>query len=343
MSKESKKQIINKTEFLDILKQVKVGIGTQNSIESMAYFFFSKNYIVTYNNTVSIQYPFKTDFSLFVKAKDLFTIISKVTAKKISIQTDKKSLHINSKSMKASLNTISDDEIVSRIHTVSKYIKKAKWKSLPDNFLECVSLCSFASSKNEEELTLSCIHVNKDYCVASDNKRIAHAELDSEMDDMFLKSSEVGNLALINPTKYYVSKSWLHFKNKEGCVFSIRKVQGEFPDFSNFLKFKGNSIKMPKNIVEGTDLASIFVTEDQRAVEITIKNKICLVSISTESGTLKFKTKIDYKGTKIQFLMNPDFLKEMLGYSTKLTVNEKMAKLHTDKFTLITALAILEE
>ena len=77
------KTVVNKSTLLDVLKKVKPGIASKDIIESMTYFFFSGEDIITYNDHISIQHPFKTNFSFFVKAKDFFSIVSKISVQEI--------------------------------------------------------------------------------------------------------------------------------------------------------------------------------------------------------------------------------------------------------------------
>jgi len=337
------KTVVNKSTLLDVLKKVKPGIASKDIIESMTYFFFSGEDIITYNDHISIQHPFKTNFSFFVKAKDFFSIVSKISVQEITLMEEQDKLVLKCQSVLAKLCTIKDDEVISRISTVKDSLVDTEWKSIPENFLECISLCSFAAAKGESDLTLTCIKVNGDYCVASDNQRVAFAKLTTPMDFFFLKSSEVNNLTAINPIKYSVEDSWIHFQNADSCIFSIRKVMGEFPDFFPFLNFDGASINVPKEITEGVDLASVFSDPETPSITLLIQKGVCMITVESPHGELKFKTKIDYSGDDIKFKINPLFLREMLSHSTEITISETRAKLETASFSLLTALVVESE
>jgi len=92
---------MEKIRLLNALEKIKPGISNKGIVESMSYFMFSGKDVITYNDKISIQHPLKTDFSLFVKANDLYKIISKLTAKKVFLTEKKDKLHIKSKSLKA--------------------------------------------------------------------------------------------------------------------------------------------------------------------------------------------------------------------------------------------------
>jgi hypothetical protein len=52
---------------------------------------------------------------------------------------------------------------------------------------------------------------------------------------------------------------------------------------------------------------------------------------------------VDYKDEPIQFVINPEFFKEMLKHSTTLTFSEGKAKLETKNYSILTALYVSEE
>lgn len=306
----------------------------------MSYFLFSGKNIVTYNDKISIQHPFKTGFNLFVKASDLYNIISKLKAEKIKLDVVKDGkLNIKCNKLNAHLSTIDDEEVRQRIATIDKSLKNAKWKSLPTNFNDSLLLCSFSASKQESDQTLTCVYINGVDCIASDNRRIAHSVFDKSMDTMFVKASEVRNLITINPIKYSSSKSWLHFKNAENCIFSIRKIDGDFPDYMQFFDFDGTIVNLPQELLEGMDITAIVTDKLDPSITIKITNGLCNIIGESEAGKVHYRSKIDYNGKEISFTINPDFLKEMMSHSSQIVISKERAKLQTDSnFTLVTSL-----
>lgn len=332
---------MDRKEVLSILKKIKPGIADKGIVESMQYIYFSGSNVVTYNDKISILHPFKTKFkNIFVKADDFFRIIDKSKSNKIKMTEKGNFLNVRSPNMNVNLTTILDEEIIDRIGMISKSLKGPKWKKLPDDFLSSAALCAFAASKQESELTTSCVYINGSKCMATDNDRFASANMTGKMESMFIKASQLPNLVSIEPIVYAITSSWLHFKNKDNCVFSIRRVDGMFPDFSGVIDFEGTTIKLSNEILEGTDLAKIFIDKLEPVVTVKISKGRCIVSIKSDGGTSQHRSKVDYNGKPIVFTLNPDFLKEMLARSTVITLDNKFsrAKLVTDNFIMITSL-----
>ena len=156
---------------------------------------------------------------------------------------------------------------------------------------------------------------------------------------MFIKATEIKNLIGIDPTLYAVAKSWLHFKNEAGCIFSIRKMDGAYPNFLPHFDFDGARVDLPADISEGTNLASIFTSEDEQpSIEIVINKNKCFLTVKTVGGSLDFLTAIKYEGKRLQFTINPDFLLEMMKHTTTIVITEGKAKLQTENFSLLTSL-----
>lgn len=329
---------MKRKDLLSALLAVKPGIATKDVIESMTYFFFSGDAVISYNDIISIQYPLKTSFNTFVKADDFFKVVSKVKSETVEFKLDEASLNMKADKMMSSFATIFDDSIVSRIQTVSDSLKDASMKKLPVDFIDAVKLCSHVASKNESDSMLTCLYVSKKNVVCTDNVRIAHYTMKTAMDEFMVKASEMKALIAINPTKYAVTSKWAHFSNDEGCVFSIRLVKGNYPDMIKFTDFDGIDIKLPKDILDGVDIASIFSEDADDAISITIIKGKCRVFKESDAGKIDFRTTIDYNGQDITFKINPELLKEMMAHTTNIVVAVRSARLETDSFVLVTSL-----
>lgn len=332
---------MDRKKLLEVLKKVKPGIADKAIVESMMYFYFSGKEVVTYNDKISVLHPLKTDFQLFVQAEKLYKIVSLAKATTLKMTEKENSLNIRTSTINVDLTTILDEEITERINLISKSISGVKWKKLPSNFLESASMCAFAASKLDAEQIMSCLYFNEKECMATDNDRFAIAPIEGKIDTMFFKASQITNLRDINPDKYVVTKAWVHFKNEEGCIFSIRRIEGTFPEeLKDAFDFDGTTVTLSENILEGTDLASIFVDSMEPTITIRITKGMCIVSVTSDGGGSKHRSKVDYDGTDIVFTLNPEFLKEMLKHSTTIVIDDdrSRAKLSAGDFSMLTSL-----
>ena len=304
----------------------------------MTYFYFTGTHVVTYNNIVSIQHPLKTNFKAFVKANDFFNIIQRVSSEKIVTKLENGKLKLKAGKVNATLQTINDEEVTTRIEGISKQASGLKWLRLPENFSDAVSMCKFATSKNESDQTLTCVKLDGTSCIAADNKRAAFAKLAKPVKPMLLKATEVKALFDINPTGYALNKSWLFFRNKTGCTFAIRRVQGNYPDFLSLFDFEGNTVEIPEEILEGVDIASIFTDDDTEKINVSVSNGMCKISVQSDAGQMEYSNPITYKGDSFEFSIAPDFLEEMMKHSTEITIHESRAKITSGDFMMVISL-----
>lgn len=335
--------IYNKKNTLDVLSSIKPGLAVKDVVEGMKNFYFDGSSVITYNDKISILHPFKTDFQAFIDADILYKLIQKLPSEKFKLLKKNNKIVFNAPGLNVTLSSIEDPEIIQRIKLVKKEGKKIEWKKLPSNFCDSISLCSFAASPSETDSTLSCVKVDKDICVASDSKRIAYAKLEDTMDSIYIKATEVKNLVDIEPTYYGSSKGWLFFKNEKNCVFAMRKIEGGFPDWKPLFDFKGVSVDLPKELLNGIDLAAILTDKGSNHLSIYVENNKCKLVIKTETNRLQYTAPISYEGQPIDFVINPDFLKEMMRFSTSITFSEGVSKLETESFAVLTALYSKEE
>jgi len=320
------------------LEHVKPGISAQNTINMMGYFLFSGTHIVSYNNKISIAYPFKTEFELFVKAQTLFNIVSKISTKSVMLSEKANKLCVRTNTVNAQLATIKDEEVAGRMNNVAEDLADADWSELPDNFNTSISLCAFSASTQESAGTLSCVRVSGDVCVASNNIQIAHIKLSSKMDDMFILASEIKSLVNINPTAYYASDAWIHFQNEDGCIFSMRNTKGDYPDFTQFFGIEGTKIQLPTDLSEGIALTSVLVDQIDPIVHLRIAKNTCTIKVASDGGSIQHRAKVKYKGDPIVFLINVQFLKEIITHTSTVEITESVVKLQSDGFSLVTAL-----
>jgi len=339
-SKEGKEQYMDRDKLLSIVTAIKSGTSVNGQEDSMGYFYFSGKNIISYNGIVAYKVPLKTPFSTFIRANDLFNLLSKTKPGKILFKQSSGGVKFKTKHINADLATIEDKDYISKIKIIQKSSGGKDWTKIPDNFVDIIGMCEKIHVSTEVESVLSCASINKKTCISSDNQRVVKGKFTSSMDDMLLQCSEIGKLRDHKPVLYSISKAFLHFKNEEGWLFSIRKKVGKFPSFDAIFDFKGTKFELPSELTEGIDAATIFVDSFQPFINLSLEENKCILSIKSQYGKIKYNSKIKYKGKEISFGVNPEFLKSMLKHSTTLLVDKDKTKLRleTKEYSMITAL-----
>ena len=163
--------------------------------------------------------------------------------------------------------------------------------------------------------------------------------LSEKVDKMFIKSTSVKDLKALEPIEYCITKSWVHFKNENKCIFSIRTIKGKFPDLEKiFKKIKADSIPIPEEIKSGLDIASIYVDTELPTVQVICGNKKCIVTVQSESGEATCEADMKYKGKEVKFKIQPEFLLKMLEHNTNIRIDKTLAMIESENFKIATAL-----
>jgi DNA polymerase III sliding clamp (beta) subunit (PCNA family) len=161
-----------------------------------------------------------------------------------------------------------------------------------------------------------------------------------------LPSSSVYILIPFLPVFFSSDKSWLFFKNEDGAVLCIRKVdQGEYPDVQSKLdeKLKGVRIKLPDELKDSLQRTRILSDEDlvtgNRMVNIVIKDEKMFCHGECNVGQIDETINIDYNGERLSFDIVSDFLFEILGKTKTMTVGDESLRFKTKTLQHIIQLA----
>lgn len=221
--------IIERNNFLKVLKQVMPGVETGNVIlEGADTFIFENGYIHSYNDNISVSILFPiTDregenISGAIKAKDFYELISRLSDDSFKLISKTNEWIIKSGNARAEL-TLLESSIVG--HVKNLLPTEISWIPLPEQFIEGISICRFSSNKS----VLAGIFVDKDFIITTDEIRISSYQMKEEIVEPFwitdLASTELLKLGGIK--KYFVSKSWVHFLTDEGVIFSCKRLAQE--------------------------------------------------------------------------------------------------------------------
>lgn len=304
---------INKQELIKALEAVRPGLATKEMIEQSTSFCFIKGNIVTFNDNISVSYPFPLlNLTGAVNANELYNLVRKLKTDEISMDFSDNEILIKAGRVRASLRL--QEEIVLPIEEIGR-IKK--WKDLPDDFLNGLSHCMGATSRDMSEAKFVCVYVNGQQMTATDRYRIAVYDLVSETktSPFLIPADTCAKLIRMNPQRIAEGEGWIHFQGQNEEVISCRVFDEEFPDVTPHMKFKGTKIVFPKTIMDILDKAGIFSKRDYQLDEsVVVELMPKKIKISSESETGKFSetARVDYKGEEIEFKVTPYLLRDIL-------------------------------
>jgi DNA polymerase III sliding clamp (beta) subunit (PCNA family) len=132
-----------------------------------------------------------------------------------------------------------------------------------------------------------------------------------------MKAAVAKELRNYKPTEYKLTEPWIHFRNKEGVIFNVRRIQGEYKDVREFFELEGTPLRMPSELKEAVDLAGVVTQEDsllERRVELSIKKQTAICKAYKEGG-VRIQKSVPipfYSGDELSFIINPNLLSEII-------------------------------
>lgn len=333
---------VKREELLKILAAVKPGLAKKELVEQATHFIFAGKNIITYNDRICISHPFETDFSCSVKADDFYKLLLKMEADEVELVYDKDVLLIKSGKVKSGMAASKDTKVLDLVDLLE--LDKQKWLTIPEGFTEGIYLCMFSISKDVSQGFLSCLGVQGDMIMSSDDVRISSYKMKSKIKKNFLiPLTSVIELIKFKPIKYSVSDAWVYFKTEDDVCFSSRNVEGEFPDLQEYFKTEGLELKLPKELRSAIDLTMIMAEGEvdlSKKISVSIGPDGITCRGEKETGWVEKEVEFKYKGKKITFFINPQFFGQVLSKSTVMTLGEGKALFESDQFKHIMSLPV---
>jgi DNA polymerase III sliding clamp (beta) subunit (PCNA family) len=311
---------VKKVDLLTALEKVKVGLSDKAIIDQTDHFVFGERYVSTYNDKIAISYPFSLGFPVAVKASEFHSLMRKIIADEIDLQIENDQMKIVAGKTKAQIVIALD------ILCPPMLIDEDKgWKSLPKDFAEGVGFCCFSADTNMLLQQLTCLWITKGFIFSADHWRATKFCMEGEVEKEFMLPAESAKkLSAYAPVQYLLEEAWVHFKNKEGVIFSSRIVAGEYPQVIwSLFEVVGDKITIPKGLRESVDRVSAFATKHEEK----------LITLSVVGGKMTCKGKgalgwiedeLLVRSKDFEVNASPEALMDILSKTSEMFLGEKL-------------------
>lgn len=317
-------------ELKDKLSKLMPGLAGRSPIKDVKHFAFLEKEIITYNDQVCIGVPFQTDFMCTVPADELLDILSGINETEIDISLQGNVIAFQSPSTKAELTIQKESQLLTMINSLD--IPEEGWKRLPEDFLTGIGLCAFSTSKDMTQGALNCVAVNGTQVYSSDTFRISSYTMKQDMNAglILIPVVAVKDLIKYRVDQFCVDKSWIHFEDESGLVFSSRILPTDYPDILSLLNLEGiTTVEMPKELKEILGSTETFTRGDfeiDKKVQISVSTGLMVCRVENQSGFVEKNLTINYQGESFNFFINPVFLSQILEKSTLMKIHESRNK-----------------
>lgn len=336
---------ISVKEFKAALEVVKPGLASaEKVIEQVTSFAFTDKNVITYNDEICIQHPFKgLELVGAIKAEELYKFLTKIKSEELDVNVDEEKVTFKSGRAKVEFNL--EGEIKLPLDD-KKLNEKSKWKDIPENFLAALAMARGSVSKDMSDPKLTCVSVNKEgFVEGSDGDRILHYKVGEKLpcDSVLIPASSVSNVLNLKPTEVAKGNGWIHFRNANKTVISCRVLNEGYVNTEPYLKTeeKGIKINLPEELASVLDTAEIFTKGD----DVTIQVKKSKLVIKATSETASFKDELDIEKSKSEFSfgVTPYLLKDILKQTSSCTIFKDRLLFKGDNWKYVTTLNSLEE
>lgn len=337
-------------DFRHALEVVKPGVSSKEmQIDQVTAFAFTGSNVITYNDEITILHPLK-DMKLTgaVKAEELYQFLSKVKTETIKVESDDD--RITLKSGRAKCEFAMDSEILLPLDD-SKLIEKGKWRKLPDNFAEALTMARTCASSNMADPKLTCVHVNKNGVIeGSDRFRILQYNLNTKIriDTVLIPAASIPSIVRIKPTEVASGNEWIHFKNEENTILSCRVLNEDFVNVEPFLELQGKvaKIEFPKELADVLNTAEIFAKTEKGidgVVTIEVQRKKLIISSQSDVGKYSNELKINSKVTDFAFTVSPYLMRDILKQTTTCIMLKDRLYFEGENWKYVTGIEVLED
>lgn len=332
---------ISKQQLQEALEKVKPGLASKELIEQTTSFAFMGDRVVTYNDEISISHPVENlDVTGAVKAQALYEFLNKLKKDEIDIEWEEKQLVIKSGKAKAGL--IFEQEVKLPIEEVGEI---SKWKDLSEDFVDVAKFCHPCCSKDMSRPILTCVHVNGAIMEASDSYQIIVHEISKKVPvkKFLIPSTSLRELVKYEVTQIAEGDNWVHFKTKDGTIFSSRILTGDFPDISGHMDVTGIEFEFPQKTLQALEKANVFSKSDMNAgdlpiVIMEINDGSLSIKAKNEYGWFEESLRVKHKGEPARFCVGIEFMIKVLSKLQACTIDADKIKFKGDKWQHVVAM-----
>ena len=331
--------VIEKDTLVNQLEMVKAGLSAREFIEQSSCFVFGNRAIMTFNDEIACRMETSLDVTGAVQASPLLAILEKIPDKELKVsENDKGELEFRGR--RRGFGLVKDAEIhlpIDRVETPEKWVK------IPINFMTAIQKVQYCVSKEESKFLLCCVHIAPNHIEACDNTQIMRFKVKSGLrESVLVRGTSIRQVVDLGMTHMSMTKSWLHFKNKDGLILSCRSYVDEYDDLSRFLRVKGYPLNLPPTLKEVTERASVFGSDKagDPVIEVSLRSNKCRVSGNGLTGWYQEIKDVKYEGPKLDFIIAPNLLTYVVEECKEVTIGDNMLKAVGEGWQYATVLGI---
>lgn len=330
---------VNREALLHKLVQVSPGLATREILEQSASFVFKDGKIYTFNDEILCEADYKSDIEGAVHAAPLVALLNKLSEDDLDIISKDGELLISGKKSRAGIRM--HQEILLPFDAVDK---PDGWKPLHPEFSDALEVVQGSASKDDLHFNLTCIHLSPNHVEACDGYQMTRYVLDTGLlKDCLIKRESAKSVVGLGLNRVSEGKNWIHFRSDDLTISCRRWVQ-DYIDLDETLDFKGKKTTLPGGLAEAVEKAEIFSSNNASENQVLIQIKEGRLRLKGEGahGWFEERTKIEYDGDPISFLIPPKLLTEITKRTNDCEVTSERLRIDAGKFVFVACLGAVD-
>ena len=337
---------VNREELLKALQAVEPGLSSRGIIEQSDCFIFHGDKVTTFNDEVSctVKNPLP-GIEGVVPAVWLLNMLKERTDKIMKAGLREGSLVFLSKqkgrTKRSGIRVF--EEVVLPIDSIDP---PNKWKKLPGGFTKAVSTVYQCASLDESQFQMACVRLEPDYLEACDDTQLIRWPMELGLEKgCSIRRDSIKVVVGKGVEKFSSSKSWMHFRSKDGLVLSCRKWEiEEYTDLAHILEIDGEKMKIPPGFVEALKAANVFVDDVVaiHTIQVTMGDGKVKLRGEGGGGWHEEIMPVKYTGEPISFYASPSLLTTLASYSSECLISAEKMKVTMDDLEYVSTLGVLE-
>lgn len=336
-------QKVNRESLLRQLHDLQPGLAVKEVVEQSQCYVFKKGRIYTFNDQICCR--MKTDelkIEGAIPSVKLLAILEKMDDDILEADVQDGGILLKGKGREVKL--VMENEVLLDTSVITS---PGEWHKLPEGFEDAVSVVAACAGKDESLFANTCVQLTSKYIEATDRFQIARYKMKLQLERPILVKSEMLKAVVQRGvSKYCQSGDWLHFKNANGLIMSVRLYIDDFPDVGQFLKVSGKPAKLPKGLIKAVEKCVVFSSEngnDDNQVLVELRKDRLRVKGEGASGYFRETKKMSYSGPSMAFYIDPSLLSKLTEEHNECEITPDAMKVDGGSFVYVTSLTPVED
>lgn len=342
--------MVNKTDFLQRLDSVRAGILRKPEILQSECLVFRNGRVYTFNGSIAfrIKSGLPKKFTAVVPAIDLLATLHKITAETMIVRKgkheDEGAVYFAQKNEEVWVR--SEDEVTLPIDQIEPPVE---WVPLPAEFSEAIGVVQDCTASDPQK-NLGQIHVMPKYVEASDSFQSARYRIKTTgfpPEGIMLRGDAMKLLSPLGMTKVSVTDSWVHFRNPNGLMVSVRRAAADatYPDISASFDMGDDARKttLPSGLAEAVEKATPWssqIADDGPGgmILLELRRGACRVTGLGITGGYRKKLILDYNDEPLSFKIGTKIIEVICKKFNEVLVNQDKLAVVAGRWKYVTSL-----